>query len=67
MARLARAGILNPSKMVALPLIGKTVRPGYLMGFDERSGKYFELRKRDINLDELKELRKINDRKFKNP
>ena len=42
MARLARAEISNPSEIVALHLIGKTVRSCYLLGFDERSGKNFD-------------------------
>ena len=46
MARLARAEIFDPAEIVALHLIGKTVRSCYLMGFDERSGKNFDHRKR---------------------
>ena len=46
MARLARAEIFDPSEIVAVHLIGKTVRSCYLMGFDERSGKNFDHRKR---------------------
>ncbi|MEI7460242.1 MAG: hypothetical protein WCK15_12595, partial [Pirellula sp.] len=46
MARLARAEIFDPSEIVAVHLIGKTVRSCYLMGVDERSGKNFDHRKR---------------------
>ena len=46
MARLARAEIIDPAEIVAEHLIGKTVRSCYLMGFDERSGKNFDHRKR---------------------
>ena len=46
MARLARAEIFDPSEIVSVHLIGKTVRSCYLMGFDERSGKNFDHRKR---------------------
>ena len=46
MARLARAEIFDPSEIVAVHLIGKTVRSCYLMGIDERSGKNFDHRKR---------------------
>jgi len=35
MARLARAEIFDPSEIVAVHLIGKTVRSCYLMGVDE--------------------------------
>ena len=45
MARLARSEIFDPSKIVAVHLIGKTVRSCYLMGVDERSGKNFDHRK----------------------
>ena len=38
MARLARAEIFEPAEIVAVHLIGKTVRSFYLMGVDERSG-----------------------------
>lgn len=38
MARLARAEIFAPSEIVALHLIGNTVRSCYLMRGDERSG-----------------------------
>jgi hypothetical protein len=48
MARLARAEIFDPSEIAAVHLIGKTVRSCYLMGFDERSGKNFDHRKRWI-------------------
>ena len=48
MARLARAEIFDPSEIVAVHLIGKTVRSCYLMGFDERSGTNFDHRKRGI-------------------
>jgi len=37
MARLARAEILDPTEIVAVHLIGKTVRSCYLMGVDEQS------------------------------
>jgi len=47
MARLARAEIFDPADIVAIHLIGKTVRSCYLMGFDERSGKNFDHRKRE--------------------
>jgi len=46
MVRLARAEIFDPTKIVAVQLIGKTVRSCYLMGVDERSGKNFDHRKR---------------------
>ena len=46
MARLARAKIFDPAEIVAVHLIGKTVRSCYLMGVDERSGKNFDHRKR---------------------
>ena len=46
MARLARAEIFDPVEIVAVHLIGKTVRSCYLMGFDQRSGKNFDHRKR---------------------
>ena len=46
MVRLARAEIFDPSEIVAVHLIGKTVRSCYLIGFDERSGKNFDHRKR---------------------
>ena len=55
MARLARAEIFDPSEIVAVHLIGKTVRSCYLMGFDERSGKNFDHRKRWIE-EKLKQL-----------
>ena len=48
MARLARAEIFDPSEIVAVHLIGETVRSCYLMGFDERSDKNFDHRKRWI-------------------
>ncbi|MDZ4848062.1 MAG: hypothetical protein SGI77_02110 [Pirellulaceae bacterium] len=47
MARLARAEIFDPAEIVAEHLIGKTVRSCYLTGFDERSGKNFDHRKRE--------------------
>ncbi len=47
MARLARAEIFAPSEIVAVHLIGKTVHSCCLMGFDERSGKNFDHRKRE--------------------
>ena len=46
MARLTRAEIFDPAEIVAVHLIGKTVRSCYLMCFDERSGKNFDHRKR---------------------
>ena len=46
MAILARAEIFDPSEIVAVHLIGKTVRSCYLMGVDKRSGKNFDHRKR---------------------
>ena len=46
MARLARAEIFNPAEIVAVHLIGKTVRSCYLMGVDARSGKNFDHRNR---------------------
>ena len=46
MARLARAEIFDPADIVAIHLIGKTVRSCYLMGFDQRSGKNFDHRNR---------------------
>ena len=46
MARLARAEIFDPSEIVAVHLIGKTVRSCYLMGVEERSGRNFDHRKR---------------------
>jgi len=45
MARLARAEIFDLAEIVAVHLIGKTVRSCYLMGVDERSGKNFDYRK----------------------
>jgi len=48
MARLARAEIFDPSEIVAVHLIGKTVRSCYLMDFDQRSGKNFDYRKRQF-------------------
>ena len=38
MARLACAEIFDPSDIVAVHLLGKTVRSCYLMGFDENAG-----------------------------
>ena len=55
MVRLARAEIFDPSEIVAVLLIGKTVRSCYLMGGDERSGKNFDHRKRWIE-DKLKTI-----------
>ena len=55
MARLARAEIFDPSEIVAVHLIGKTVRSCFLMGFDERSGKNFDHRKRWLE-EKLKHL-----------
>ena len=55
MARLARAEIFDPSEIAVVHLIGKTVRSCFLMGFDERSGKNFDHRKRWIE-DKLKIL-----------
>ena len=46
MARLAPAKIFDPAEIVAVHLIGKTVRSCYLMGVDERSSKNFDHRKR---------------------
>ena len=46
MARLARAESFDPAEIVAVHLIGKTVRSCYVMGVDERSGKNFDHRKR---------------------
>ena len=46
MARSARAEIFDPAEIVAVHLIGKTVRSCYLMGIDGRSGKNFDHRKR---------------------
>jgi len=46
MLRLARAEIFDPAEIVALHLIGKTVRSCYLIGVDARSGKNFDHRKR---------------------
>jgi len=48
MARLARAEIFDPAEIVAVHLIGKTVRSCYLMGVDERSGKNFDHRNRQF-------------------
>ena len=36
MARLARAEIFDPAEIVAVHLIGKTVRSCYLMGVDAK-------------------------------
>ena len=55
MARLARAEIFDPAEIVAVHLIGKTVRSCYLMGIDERSGKNFDHRKRWLE-EKLKHL-----------
>ena len=55
MARLARAEIFDPAEIVAVHLIGKTVRSCYLMGVDERSGKNFDYRKRLLE-EKLKHL-----------
>ena len=46
MARLARAEIFDPAEIVAVHLIGKTVRSCYLMGVDKRSSKNFDYGKR---------------------
>ena len=46
MARLARAEIFDPAEIVAVHLIGKTVRSCYPMGVGERSSKNFDHRKR---------------------
>ena len=46
MARLARAEIFDPSAIVAVHLIGKTVRSCYLMSVDKRSGNNFDHRNR---------------------
>ena len=46
MARLARAEIFDPAEIVAVHLIGKTVRSCYLMGVEERFGKNFDHRNR---------------------
>jgi len=46
MARLARAEIFDPAEIVAVHLIGKTVRSCNLMGFYQCSGKNFDHRKR---------------------
>ena len=46
MARFARAEIIDPAKIVAEHLIGRTVRSCYLIGVDERPGKNFDHRKR---------------------
>ena len=48
MARLARAEIFDPAEIVAVHLIGKTVRCCYLLGNDDRTGKNFDHRKRWI-------------------
>ncbi len=48
-------GDFDPSEFVAVHQIGKTVRSCFLMGFDERSGKNFDHRKRWIE-EELKLL-----------
>ena len=42
MARLARAEIFAPAEIVAVHLIGKTVRSYYFMGVDERFGEQFD-------------------------
>jgi hypothetical protein len=55
MARLARAEIFDPAEIFALHLIRKTVLSCCLIGFDERSGKNFDHRKRWIE-DRLKIL-----------
>jgi len=55
MARLARAEIFDPSEIAVVHLIGKTVRSCFLMGFDERSSRNFDHRKRWIE-DKLKIL-----------
>ena len=55
MARLARAEIFDPAEIVAVHLIGKTVRSCYLMGVDDRSGKNFDHRKRWLE-EKLKHL-----------
>ena len=47
--------IFDPSEIVAVHLIGKTVRCCYLLGNDERTGKNFDHRKRWIE-DKLKVL-----------
>jgi len=48
MARSARAEIIDPAEIVAVHLIGKTVRSCYLMGVVERSGKNFDHRNRQF-------------------
>ena len=74
MARLARAEVFDPSEIVAVHLIGETVRSCYLMGFDERSSKNCDHRKRWLE-EKLKNLQRDEEagcyncrcRNMKNP
>ena len=43
---IAQVECFDPAEIVAVHLIGKTVRSCYLMGVDERSGKNFDHRNR---------------------
>ena len=55
MVRLARAEIFDPSEIVAVHTMDRTVRRCFLMGDDPYSGKNFDHRKRRIE-DKLKLL-----------
>ena len=55
MARLSRAEIFDPSEIVAVHTISKTVRACYLLGDDQRTGKNFDHRKQWFE-DKLKQL-----------
>ena len=55
MARLSRAEIFDPSEIVAVHTIAKTVRACYLLGDDQLTGKNFDHRKHWFE-DKLKQL-----------
>ena len=55
MARLSRAEIFDPSEIVAVHTIAKTVRCCYLLGDDQLTGKNFDHRKQWFE-DKLKQL-----------
>ena len=55
MARLSRAEIFDPSEIVAVHTIAKTVRCCYLLGDDHLTGKNFDHRKKWFE-DKLKQL-----------
>ena len=55
MARLCLAEIFDPSEIVAVHTIAKTVRACYLLGDDQLTGKNFDHRKRWLE-DKLRQL-----------